>query len=424
MKFRSLLIFNLISLGIYFFVFIFVLNHFSLNELIFSSSDSKEYHDFGNWLISDSGYCSFVRPFLYPLISQSFYYLGGAVGLWLMQFIFYVVSINLIFISLSKITKNNFLLFFGSLLLSTNLTFIEITMHGLTEVTTILLLSILVYYSTYIILKKDFEFKNFIIILLLFSLLTVVKPVFSFFIWIGLVILLFKFFKNLKAFISILLILISLSPLIIQFSIMKINHNEYFISKIGEITLRDYYYRKLYADQNNISYNASTGASDADIRNISKVTDKASTNDILNYVIKHPTRSAKTYFEILYSNINTHSEIINGLHVESFTKWTENVNTTFFFIHFLFLIVVLFFAKSAIKFYGKRAWIFLFLYMISCFIILISGISFWQGDRLVLPSMPVWIFVYVVFADLVLKILASNRINKKTLFLKKSVLLK
>lgn len=401
MKIRQIVTFNIISLTIYFSFFIFVLNHFDLNELIFSSSDSKEYRDFGMWLLNHkNGYCSDVRPFLYPFISQLFFYLGGGIAIWFMQFLFYWISINLLFISLLKMTENSLLSFVGGLIFSSNFTFILMTMHGLTEVSVIFLLSVFVFNIT-LIFQEKLKFKNILIIVFLFSLLTVIKPVFSIFIWISLGILFLKFYKKVKYFSSLLLIVLSISPLLIQISIMKLNHNDFFISKIGDITLRDYYFRKLYADVNTIPFNISLGPNESDLKQIVKITDTASTNEIINYSLSHPYSSVKTYSEILFANINTHSEIINGLHFISFSKWMENVNTAYFYIHLLFLVLIILFVKKTFKSYGKKLWLLVSIYFISCFIILISGISFWQGDRLVLPAMPLWIYTYIFFTNLI-----------------------
>lgn len=341
MKLKNLVLFNLFVNLFYFTIIQIVLLNNEFKNIVFSLSDSHEYKEFGEWLINhNKGYCSQVRPFLYPIISQTFCYFFGVLGIWMMQYICYLISINLLLISIFKTTNNYLFSYTGGLLLATNLTFITLTLEGMTEVSVILLLSILIYYVTNI-LNKKLDYKAALFMLLLFALLTVVKPLFLNLTlgWMLLIIILFhKDFMNLK---KVVFFMVCLSPLFIQAAIMKINHNSFFISKIGAITYRDYYFRKLYADVNHIPFNMSTGPSEIDLKYLKEQTQTSNASDILSYMSKHPLNAVSNYFEIFYDNLTASSTIVSAFQVKEISRIPKTTNLIYAFFHLTFLIIIL-----------------------------------------------------------------------------------
>jgi len=79
-------------------------------------------------------------------------------------------------------------------------------------------------------------------------------------------------------------------------------------------------------------------------------------------------------------------------------------------IPFVLLFVFLFFS-DLFKKSLKKKWEFYSLGMIFYYIIFSSGISFWQADRLVIFAIPLWITLYAVLINDVVK-----KFNKKGIF--------
>jgi asparagine N-glycosylation enzyme membrane subunit Stt3 len=71
-------------------------------------------------------------------------------------------------------------------------------------------------------------------------------------------------------------------------------------------------------------------------------------------------------------------------------------NLFYFYLHCIFLVLLVISIYISHKEKEKRNVI---IYSISgtliYYILISSGISFWQGDRLVLPSLPIFIFLYI-----------------------------
>lgn len=73
----------------------------------------------------------------------------------------------------------------------------------------------------------------------------------------------------------------------------------------------------------------------------------------------------------------------------------QHVNRAYFYAHFAFFFLIM---LDVILLWVKRSRdelaLIAVLSFVLYFILLTGGISFWQGDRLVLPSLPVWITLY------------------------------
>jgi len=89
-----------------------------------------------------------------------------------------------------------------------------------------------------------------------------------------------------------------------------------------------------------------------------------------------------------------------GIEHPSLFSYMENVNLKYYNFHLFFLyvipflLVLLIFKKEFLKLI-----IAIILIGLSAYYILVTGISFWQGDRLVLPSISIWscLYVFILF---------------------------
>ena len=109
----DLIILNAIALLFYLFVFYQLRIPFE-ESFMFSTPDAKSYWRVAQWLeVGLESSSVSMRPFLYPLIISVASYFGGFIYLWVIQFVFWILSINLLYRTLQKITQNVILIWIG-----------------------------------------------------------------------------------------------------------------------------------------------------------------------------------------------------------------------------------------------------------------------------------------------------------------------
>ncbi len=368
-------------------------------NIMFSTVDSVTY-----WLTSQEFYkfsvkgYSELRPFLYPLIIVIIHKLFGIIGIWLMQLFFWIISINLLFLSIKKITNNRLLSFAGSLIIALNVSFIVLTIHALTEATTIALLSLLIYYVACNVTKVK-TLKFFHISLFILVLLAVIKPIF----FTPILILLFiilpvyhlkKYIQNPKNFIKLILII---TPLLFQLTIMKVKYNTFSFSNIGSESFRLYYFTQGIQQNNTISL--------AEARAIAK---NLTPEEVYSYLFNNKMVYTKIYLQNLHNAVKSVPCFIlypYSFYQEDVVNYMIIVNTFYYYFHFIFLIPVLVFIYFA---YRRRELNYylvplIFSSFLAYYFLLASAISFGEGDRHVLISLPLWVFLYTMILDFIFK---------------------
>jgi len=387
-KNSQLILLNLILIAGYFILMGF-LGISVTKDFLFSTTDSVTYLNVTNWFsgLSDFGHAR-IRPILYPLILLIFYKGFGSFGIWGLQFLCWLLSINLVFITISKWTGRQVYGFIGAGLMALNFTFFFLTFHALTEVLTVFLLSILIYFITVKIDRvRDFGFFQGCLLILV--LLTILKPLF-YPVVLFLLLVIFPVYYLKKKFLNprnLLVSLLILTPLVLQIGLMKIKYDSLNVSNIGSNTFRDYFYADGLHILKNISYEDAL-----------KLAQQETPDERLKNILANKALFMGLYFVNLKSNIASEPIILNVPYPHKTLHWITFVgNRIVFFLHLLFLIPVL---LTLIRTYRNKQFdhfIFLSVVATLLYIILItSGISFWQGDRLVLPALPLWITLYLL----------------------------
>lgn len=387
---REKLVVFLVSVFIYFMT-VLPFGYFRLKDTMFWASDSHMYRAVGNWICGiGQTNATLLRPFFYPLflnISRSF---GGVYGIWFFQFLLWILGGLLVYQSVKSSTGSVVLAFIGSFIYASNITLILLTLHALTEVMTTFLLAVLVFLVVNV--QKRQEIYYWPLVIFVSSLLTVTKPVYAFL--LGGVLLYrlgfsaFVISRNKmqkKHYLVLLYVIFALLPVILQLSIMKIKHNRFAISFIGSRTIRLYYLPKVYGTVNHISV--------MEARKYVAAFDKT---EAIKYVLKHYKVSLSVYFETILGNLRTKSNFVKYPRKQVLLdRYMREVNKIYYYLHLLMVIPLLLMVVFLTK---KKRWRDLetigllsgTLYLI----IFTSGITFWQGDRIVLPVLPVWITLY------------------------------
>lgn len=208
---------------------------------LFWSKDSQEYFYTGYEFFdfSKTGF-SQTRPFLFPLFIRLSHSLGGAYFIWLIQCLMWLVSANLIYSAIKGWTGKIIYGTLGVMAFVMNLSLISLTFHGLTELSTVLLLCVL---TTVLVnnRKSLWEAHVFVKVIGLLVVLALVKPLFFpplvTILLIGFWFFLKSFKENKRQFIMLGLVLL---PMVFQMSVMKVKYDKFTVSMISELTFRRY----------------------------------------------------------------------------------------------------------------------------------------------------------------------------------------
>ncbi|MBN4051287.1 glycosyltransferase family 39 protein [bacterium AH-315-M05] len=378
----------IISLTTFYFWFIFYYGYASnVSKTMFWTIDSNSYRAVADWFIGikDTEY-TMLRPFFYPLILLIFRAIGGIQGIWIAQFFMWLFSVYFVYLSVRELTKNKYLSLFTLFIFSTNLTFIILTVHALTEVTTTFLLAIYLLILAY--KNKLNKISYWGLQVLIISLLTVTKPAYLIVLVVFLLFFLIDTFiisreRKVKIY---LIVLLSLLPVFTQISIMKVRHDTYSISNAAEKALIYYYGSEVYSKVNNISLEEAR----------SNVKDFAPKKMIV-FILDHPYIAWDAYWRIFQSNVRAASNFVNFPAEQPLLhNYMKRLNNVYYITHILMTLFTLILLILTIKHKDYHALRLIIALIIPFYIIVFtSPASFWQGDRYVLPILPVWIVLYI-----------------------------
>lgn len=369
---------------------------------MFSTFDSKTYQEVADWFINGKVTKSLsIRPILYPLLLLIFGKTFGVFGIWFLNLIFWFLGINFIFMSLRKLTKNIILSSFGVIIVIGNISLIALTFHAITELMIFCFLSAFIYFIVKNIerWKEIYFIHGFLFILILLS---ITKPVFIIPFLICLLALPFYWRQYFKNKVNILKLILILIPLIIQLSIMKLNFGLFTVSKISHITLNAYFIAQGIQEIEGLElYDARIKAMNF------------SSSQRRKYLIKHYRVFKNNYIKNLENNIYaeaTYLKFPEQLNNKYLADKMYKTNEAYLYWHKRFLwLMLLAFAICIIRKNYWKALILILLSLFCAYYLLTSAISFWQGDRLVLPAIALWsvlyvFIVYIIFEGLLISI--------------------
>ncbi|MDF2437953.1 MAG: hypothetical protein K0Q95_2329 [Bacteroidota bacterium] len=392
---KELIILNAAAILIYFIVLL-NLNIGINNEIFFSTPDALTFRDVSNFLLNDqpADHSVLIRPFFYPLLITLFYKPFGVFGLWSVHFVFWIASLNLLFLSIRKTTGSRILSFTGAIIMSLNLTLITLTLHAISEVSTIFLLSITLYFLTNKIEERR-TLNFFHTIFFCLALLSVLKPLFFPFLLLLTFIILPLFYLRayLKKPAKLLILMLLSLPVVFQLSIMKVNFNMLKVSDIDRDTFRDYIFAQGYSKINNLSRNET----------LEKVKDYQKP-DIFAYMARHKSVFIDVYLENLKDNCNgkpgflSYPKEFEHVPFRDFMVVTNSYYSSVYKILWCpaLLMSILFLRR---KRYPELILVFSSTIVIY-YILLTSGISAWQDDRLAITTLPLWLFLlaFIIFS--------------------------
>ena len=393
-------------------IIIFVLAWFWLDlelseRAMFFGADSKDYLHVANWMFyGEETMFTATRPLLYPLLMGIPYALFGVTGVFLLHVACWLITINLTFLTVKKWTGNSVVAWGAAVVIVLNLSLIALIFQGLTELVTTALLSILCYHV--VSYRGKFNHIRFgQKLLLLLVLLTLVKPSFYYPTLFTLVILLFAYRKqyrlNPKKLIYPVLIVV---PILLQMTLVQVRHGSFTVSKIGGLTFTNYYFSQCVQKIEGLEDNQTAIA----------FSETMNSDQKRDYMLAHKGVFGVQFIENIVLNVKAGPSFLvmePKQKPPSAYAYMHDYNLLSLLIHLVgSALLALLFLMAFFK-RDKQIWIPLFIIGgISSYYIFITGLSFWQGDRLVLPSIALWVPLYaVLFTSVGSRILARLKGN-------------
>jgi hypothetical protein len=403
-----LLLLNVVVLVFYFW-FLHYFDFFdSITETVFSTSDSNEYNDYTLFLTGHSDYCNPNRPFFYPLLLLIAKSIGGINGVWIMQIAFWLAACNLSFLSVRKMGGGILLSSISFLLIGTYFSAIILTTHGLTEITVLFLLSLLTYLLSHYF-KKEKKPKVGLMAVALLAILFAVKPFFQLPMFLGIVFLVYYFETIRTRPVLFLWFALALSPAILQYSLNKYHHGVFVSDTLIEYNLRMYLANKVdyYEETNDLDGFDYLGDSTYRVRETRLA--KLSNAQVRSYLWDHLGSTIIVMHDNFCDNVETSNLYLNKEKNPQLCMRSWKINGKFLRLHIYFFIGM--FIYFVITIWKRRSELHLYLLFLGfiCYMnLLSSGITFWAGDRIVIPSIAIWAVLYPVFLSQVITPLIQN----------------
>lgn len=374
-------------------------------KYLFSTADANEYYRVAQAILGQTTEIhrqSFeLRPFLFPL------YLGVLLNIGVYFYLFcqlclLAFSIFFILKTVLKICNKKFWLIPATLFTTTSASLLMAPYQAMTETLSVFLISVFIYnYTVYMQQKTRL---NLSVGLLFVSLGVCVKGIFLPFFVFAVVFHLVRgeLIKNRREFVQFSIILL---PIIIQLLISYIYIGTPLISKAGTFNFSWRFFPLVYgiAEHNQFAHYNSAIAKTARL-NYPQLYDQ------IAYVVSHPRATLDVIWNMWKLNylrgaewlyIPTKPVTINAIH-KVFWNASIKINTALMWLHIL-LIPLMFVYGLIFRKQTLFSWI-LVLIVFQLSVFLLSVLVYFQGDRIVLVTLPVYVALYAFFA--------SNLINK------------
>ncbi len=409
-KIAELVLLN-VGLAAVYFYFFSQLNLPVDSEYMYSTPDAQSYEAVALWWYGIPTQATSIRPLLYPMINVIGWTIAGFKGVWSLQILFWIGAGNFLFLAVRNYSRNTFVSFIAATVYALNLSLVAATLHALTEVTTAFLLSILIWLAS----KHPGKFtdtKFHAKILFVVALLVVTKPLFYPLFLIELCIALVIFIRKKVNITQIGFLLLASLPVMLQLSFMKYKHDEFTISKISDITYHQYLVTDTYAELIGGKRNE-----------VDDFVFSWTPHEVDSFTKEHRMEIFLMFAKNIGKNLVTGSPFLTKPIMRENKEWspyTRSYNWVARNWHNLFLWLV----PAFVLLYMRRRqnhWMLPLLasFVLTWYIFVTSGISGWQGDRLILCALPLWIFCYTTLLAFQLSVLRNMFILLQRRFFRK-----
>ncbi len=351
-------------------------------------ADSYSYFEVGQWIYHQTPSPNLAyRPVLFPFILISLFEIGGAWAIFVYHIVIYCWAHFLLHMAVKKISNSIIIASLASFLFLSNFTLIGLTFHGLSETTVIFGLCIIIYILAKRIAQEISSERFWSLIILAISLLVLVKPVFLIPALIVLVLSAYMLLRRkLKIIKSIIFsATISVLMLIGQAAIVKQNFGEFKISKIGAVTYKNYLFSQVYVHKHQMSRAYSMQA-----------VNEMSETELKDFATSNLKLTIRTFCYNIKDNIQADPFMQVYKDEEcskSSVQYMKVYNNSLFYFLIVIGVLVFFQIIMIYKSNPQRSAMILCIFMLLLYMVCITGIAYGQRDRLIITSLPIWIFL-------------------------------
>ncbi|MBI5032482.1 MAG: hypothetical protein HZB51_18310 [Chloroflexi bacterium] len=390
------LILNALAIGLFFFV-AFRYNYMhpdNMGRLMFTTPDTKQYQTVADWMFGKSASVPFattLRPLLYPLLLGSVWQVSNnPYVFWAVQFLLWLAAINLTALAAYRFTKQLLAVVIAFCVMMINVSTMALTFYALTETLVIFLLALwLMLLSTSDL--RVLKVREIFWLTFLLALLTITKPIFQ----LPLIIFVtYAAIKNLRQSKKNLVLAIGLIPVLLQIGINANVNGMVGVSNITEYTVKWYLLPQVYQARTHVPLD--------DARSVVKNFD---TLETVRYLLEDVGTTTSAFLQNVGENMTGACEVF-GYYPKpyNFTRFTSIAHLV---LQILLVPAVIF---MFIKRQGSFDLHLKLIYLFSLLIIFTSGISFNEGDRLVIIALPMWMVMYACVPIGLLEHTSSNRL--------------
>jgi len=388
----------------------------NLDKIIFSQSDSVGYLKISNFIVGKTSsideYLVKLRPFLFPLFLSIHNYVGVQ-GYVIIQLILNILSIVLVFNAVRILTGSLVFSFTGTVLMISNLTFTFIALHALTESLSILLIASTVYFIASYFTKK--RLRHLLYSLFLLSASTCVKGVFIPFLVLWCCFVIYRMSNTLKTGRWIGGFIIAVVPIIIQLVFAYLITGSPSISTAGQVNFNNRYYPAVYGFAKADKFASYRSEIAKEARNkYPSLTGK------IKFLIDNIGSTLHTSKILLRWNLLAGSSFIglpeplirDQILTRTLVTTSKFLNALLLRLHILFFFLMCFCFIFNIK--KDNVLFFVFMAILTYSILLLSILTYWQGDRIFIAALPVWAVLYPTVAYNFIHVLRNLKLTRRT----------
>jgi hypothetical protein len=352
------------------------------SEILYAPPDAQSYLAVAEWIrgkVSDVPPATIVRPLGYPAFLAMIRSVSATpMAVVIAQFLLWLASINLIAAAAWRFTGRCVWGYIAGVIMMTDISLILISWRALTETCAVFALSAWVYCIARIDFAKARGWRIFAALLLI-AVATVIRPLF-FMPFVAMAVAAVVMFWRREG--AVAWIFAASMPVAAQMAFMMSVHHLPTVSIIGKVTLRSYYLSQLAGKAGIVDREGVRSALTAD--------QPVSTVKTIRFLARNPIIAARCYYDnLLHGNL-----LQSASDAPEFSRRAlviETLNRAYVQLHVMLLPMVL---LVLVAFRDQTAAKAAATYLLFAFVIASCGISFWQGDRLTLTALPLWIPIY------------------------------
>lgn len=373
---------NLIAAAVYAFVAAQVGFFSHMSDTLFWSPDSHSYRDVADWLFGGPNTVqSTHRPFLYPLLLGASQRIAGGWGIWALNFMSWLVTLNVTAGAAWRMTGRMWMGGIVFLVLATNVSIIVLSFQALTELVTLMLESVWILGLALSSIPPA-KPRDFAMLLLPMALLAVVKPSYQLELFAALLLLGITIWRLGRGrVLAIAAVAACCIPIAFQLGLNAIGNHFVGLSSTGEVELRDYYVAQVYAELNGLPDDLATARA---------TVDTWSTAQMADFLRNHSSLAARTLVTNLHDNLAAPSNFVDPARNHFLWSLVRDTNRLYLRLDLIFIPIV------ALALWRRRDVRLLLLYLFALVLVLVPSLIYDQGDRYVNMAVPFWLVAYAL----------------------------